>query len=250
MADEDGYPTNEDTVALYNLVNSGQAFQNPVAGPIAALKAVIADQLPKFTALEAIIDPNGVPNWFQADFTSLIAALGILDTALDDFLTHTNRTSGVSFPGDISGVNPSFLALIAVSATLQEIESAIGGGTTDTVTDFFDSLSSYPPILEEWTEFLTDLDLKIQIIDPYDPPDYPDQPLPFDTISEIQSWAPQLDTTRSTENGNYNSGISTIIKWALAGQLVQPSGVWRDFVHDVVGTPALQEILPEPLEFE
>lgn len=243
MADQDGYPTNEDIGAIYELVDSGTAFQNPCATPIATLKSVIADQTPKLTVLAAISDPNGIPNWIQGNFTPVIAALETLDAALDEFLLHTDRLSGVSFPGDIASPKPSFMALTSVSVTLAQIEAAIGGGTTDAITDFFGSLTEYPATLAIWEEFITDLDLKIQILPPYTPPDYPDQPMPVETATYLSGLGPELDSKRSTETGNYNAGIQKAIKWAMAGNLTQPSGVYRDFIYDIVATPELQALL-------
>lgn len=245
MPDEDGFPTDAETVQIYNLVDAGTAFQNPVAQSIADLKVLIADQMGKLVVLEAIANPNGIINWSQIDFTNLIAALGDVDVALDDFLTHTNRTSGTSFPGDILSTQPSFLSLTAVSVSLLEIEGKINQGESDSITNFFGSLTDFPPIIAGWIEFLTDLDLKIQIIAPYQPPEFPDQPLPVATIAEVTGWTLQMDTTRTQESASFDSGIATIIKWSMASSLITPSGVWRDFVHDVVATPELQALLPE-----
>lgn len=245
MPDEDGFATDEEIAEIYFLIDAGNAFQNAVATPIADLKALIADQVGKLTTLGAIGDPNSIDNWVQADFPDLITELGNADSALDDFLPHTNRISGTTFPGDILSTKPSFLALLAVSVTVLDIETRIGLGTTDTITDFFGSLSDFPDIIAGWIDFLTDLDLKIQILAPYEPPDFPNQPLPIPTTAEVASWGPLLDTTRSNETGSFNSAIETIIKWSMATTLVDPSGVWRDFVNDVVATPELQALLPE-----
>jgi len=248
MPDEDGFPTDDEIVEIYNLVNTGTAFQNSVSGPIATLKALIVDQTTKLTTLAATPDPNGILNWLQADLNSLITELGNTDTALDDFLTHTNRISGTSFPGDILSTKPSFLALLAVSVTLLDIETRIGEGISDSIDDFFGSLTDFPALIAGWIDFLTDMDLKIQILPPYIPPEFPNQPLPAATIAEVASWGPQMDTTRSQETGSFNSAIETIIKWSMATTLISPSGVWRDFVFDVVATPELQELLPEAEE--
>lgn len=245
MPDEDGFPTDEETVEIYNLVSTGTAFKNDVAQPIVDLNAVIADQITKLTPFAALIDPNGIVNWVQQDLIDLIAALNSLATPLVNFRTHTDRVSGTTFPGDITNPNPNFLSLISVSTTLADIEAKINQGETDTITDFFGSLTAFPPIIAGWISFLTDLDLKIQILSPYQPPEFPNQPMPVATIDEIESWGPQMDDTRSQENASYNNAITTIINWAMSTILISPDAVWRDFVHDVTATPALQILIPE-----
>jgi len=248
MPDEDGFATDEETVEIYNLVNTGTAFKNNVAQSITDLEAVITDQVPKLTTLSALTDPNGILNWDQQDLIDLIAAINALSDPLVDFRAHTDRVSGTSFPGDITNQNGTFLALISVSDTLADIEAKINQGETDTITDFFGSLTDFPPIIAEWIDFLTDLDLKIQILAPYQPPEFPNQPLPVATIAEIDTWAPQMDGARSQENQAYDDAITTIINWAMASTLISPSGIWRDFVFDVTATPALQALLPEAEE--
>lgn len=248
MPDEDGFPTDEEIVEIYNLVNTGTAFMNPVASPIADLEALIASQLIPLGVLAATPDDNGVPNWTQQNFTDLVASLNALDTPIENFLKHTDRTSGTSFPGDITNQNATFLALTSVSVSLLDIENKINQGTTDTITEFFGSLTDFPPIIEGWIDLLTDLDQKIQIIAPYEPPAFPNQPMPVATIAEIDSWATQMNDARAQETQSYDDGIKTIINWAMASSLITPNIVWRDFVNDVVATPELQALLPEVQE--
>lgn len=231
---------------IYDLIVSGDAFVNPVEIAIGDAMMTVSNQITEINSLASITDPNGIDNWTQSDLVTLAVDLGNLNDALSDLLTHTDRISGVTL--NFQSQLPTFFTLISIWTSLadiqQQINDAGGNETLDPSIAFFASLTFFPEYLEENIAFLEDFDQKIQLIDPYDDPEFV-QPLPTETQDDIEEIIQTINDFITSENNAFNTAINTITRWSMAGAMAAPSEAWRDFVVDVVASDELADLVGE-----
>lgn len=110
-------------MSVLDLIQSGQAFTNPLAGPINTVKFAVNNVLTHASFSQ--LDP------FQQ--MNMTTAVQNLDSQLQQFLTHTNQMSGV----DLSGPR-NFLSMSQIATSAR---TALGSDSCDSLNNVFGAIT-------------------------------------------------------------------------------------------------------------
>ncbi len=225
---------------IFNLIYSGNGFKNPLKENLDNFNTVIDNQITEITILSNISDPNGIPNWSQAELNNLATIeLSSIKTKLIDFETHTNRLSGLTLLSSPTNSKLNINALLGILSSGQEMETELGNDE-DVQQGLFSSILNGNDFLIDGISYFKDLHLKIQSLPPYD---NTIQPIPSEVTGHVTNTNNTIDNFISDDE-NYNIYIlSRLGIYSFSNSLTNPSVDWLELLNNYIATDELKDLI-------
>jgi hypothetical protein len=224
------------TKDIYGLINTQQAFVNPVAPSINLFTGGLTSILTQFTRWETFVDPTP-PGFILTDFTAFKTNINTnLIPANNNFALHTNRLSGVTDSTASNVPNLRSIMSVGVSslALEQQLNNQIGNPCGKLLTAF-GSLFLGPDLYNELISYYNTILALIKAGDL----------LPAQITGDINSQVNQINSLISNDGAYFDSLVNDLLRASLAQSLgsfmYDPCG--RFLLEDVISSDKLREIL-------